>query len=295
MSNLNPRVRRLVFKFKQKLRILHMSALAPLSANRVLPDFLLVGAMKSGTTSLFHYLTQHPGIVQPRTKEIHFFNSPSHDRLGQNWYRAHFPLRKEMEQKSYHLGYPALTGEATPAMVKNAYASNAAALVPNAKIIMIFRNPVDRAYSHYQHQLRWFIPETLSFWEALQKEPERTERYLQLNSAGAQNIGGAFLRYNFAERGKYIRQIENWLKFFDREQLKILNFEDLKKNPGRLCNDVYAFLGLPAHEVDTAQKLHLGGYRSEIDDRSREFLTELYRPYNRRLFDFLGEDWGWPS
>jgi len=93
----------------------------------------------------------------------------------------------------------------------------------------------------------------------------------------------------------YIEQIEYWLRFFPREQLKIFHFDDLASQPGEVCNEVCAFLGLPEYEFETREKRKTGHYNEPMDERSRDYLTDLFRPYNRRLFEFLGEDWGWPS
>jgi hypothetical protein len=281
--------------FRWRLRPQFMRMRVPFSGNRVLPDFLLVGAAKSGTTTLFHYLTQHPGILPPSVKEVSYFHEPQNFSLGPNWYRAHFPRLMDIQHKREQLGYRVLTCDATPSMNINSHAINASALVPDARLIMILRNPVDRTYSHYQHQKHKLPRESLSFWDALQAEAERTADDQQRNIHDPQHVGRLLRRFGYTHKSKYINQIEYWLQYFSREQLKIVSFDALQESPGKLCNELCQHIGLPEFDFDTSRKMNEGGYSKPMDDRSREYLTELFRPFNRRLFDFLGEDWGWPS
>jgi len=268
---------------------------APFSGKRVLPDFLLIGAAKSGTTTLFHYLQQHTGILPPKIKEITYFHEPRNFKLGPKWYRAHFPREIDVMRVSEQLGYPALSFDASPSMNINSYAINSHARVPNARLIMILRNPVDLAYSHYQHQKRKLPVERLSFWDALQAEPVRTAEDVQKNVDDPQHVGRYLRRFGYIHQSRYVDQIDYWLQYFHREQLIIVSFDALKENPGKLCNEVCSHLGLPEFEFDTQRKLNEGRYSAPMDDRSRDYLTELFRPLNRRLFDFLGEDWDWSS
>lgn len=261
----------------------------------VLPNFLIIGAAKSGTTSLFHYLLQHPGIAAPKAKEVTFFNEPRNYHMGENWYRAHFPGKKVMRELSNTLGYRAITGEATPSMNINSHAVHAHVLLPQARLIVILRNPVDRTYSHYQHQKRKIPRETLSFWDALQAEPDRTAEDLRLNTDDPDKVGRLLRRYGYMQKSLYIDHIEHWLKYYPREQLKIVNFESLAIEPQALCDNIFQHIGLPGCNIAQARTLNSGGYREPMEHRCREYLTEYFRPYNRRLFEFLGEDWGWPS
>lgn len=267
---------------------------APLCKRHSLPDFLIVGAMKCGTTSLFNYLIDHPGVIPPRKKEVHYFHSPRNRKYGDNWYRAHFPSQSAIRKLSRQLGYRAITGEATPAMVSNLYALSAGALLPDAKLIMILRNPTDRAYSHYQHQRRRFLNENLPFWEALQAEDARIAHDIDLNNTEPDKVSSAIKRFSYKHRGKYIDQIHRWLSYYPREQLLILNYQDLKVAPDQLFEQVCRFLELPDHKFNTDQRFNVGGYKDPMDDRCKQYLDDYFRPYNRRLFDFLGEDWGWP-
>lgn len=278
-----------------RLRPRFIRLVALLGGKRVLPEFLIIGAEKSGTTSLFSYLCQHPGIVQPITKEVNYLSHPDNFRRGENWYRAHFPRHTQLEGLSEGLGYRARTGEATPNIHINSYAINASALLPSAKLVVILRNPVDRAYSHYRHHQRMIPAEKLHFWDALQAEPERTAADILVNKYEPEKRCRNLRRFGYTYKGKYIDQIEYWMQFYPREQILIVPFEQLEHDPDTLCNKICEFIGLPPYELKNSTPLNTGGESDPMDSRCREYLTDLFRPYNRRLFNFLGEDWGWPT
>jgi len=258
-----------------------------------LPDLLIIGAMKSGTTTLFELLCQHPGFLPPRTKEIQFFNIPKNFERGERWYRAHFPSRRRMNARSRALGCRSMTGEATPAMSMPAYAGNAACLVPNAYLVVTLRNPVDRAWSHYQHMRRHARPERLPFDQALEREFEWRRQGLELTPENHRYMVSWLGKRNYIQRGHYAEQLAHWLRFFPREQFLVLNFDRWKHDPPRAASRIAQFVGLPPHEF-THRRANAGGYREDMPPQCRERLVEYYRPHNRRLFDWLGEDWGWP-
>ena len=294
-SLLRRRMRNFRYRLRRHGTAYYRAITAALGEERVLPDFLIVGAMKSGTTSLFHYLTQHPGFCQPSTKEVHFLDNPTFYRFGEKWYRSYFPTRSQMESLGQQLGYRPVTGEATPSMVSDVYAINAHKHVPDARLVMVLRNPVDRAYSHYHHMRRSFFGEPLSFWDALDAEERRIGARRPPANTRQRQQKRSFKRYSYARRGMYIDQIEHWLQYFPREQLKIFSYEQLVNSPDEVCNELCAHIGLPPMTFETGEKRNTGHYNEPMEERCRERLTELYRPYNRRLFTFLGEDWGWPS
>ena len=120
---------------------------------RILPTFLVVGAQKSGTTSLFDYIAGHPNFGEPTRKEIRFFLPKFGGDVA--WYRAHFPLKVEQMYREARGCKPYITGEATPQyMLKPSAAKLANAVVPKAKLIAVLRNPVDRCFSGYHHSRR---------------------------------------------------------------------------------------------------------------------------------------------
>ena len=136
---------------------------------RCLPDFIIIGAQKSGTTSLYDLISKHPGVMPPRHKELHYFSTSKYG-WGTRWYRLNFPTKLEKRILKKKLHHQVITGEATPNYILHPNTKKRIKnLIPKAKIIVILRNPVDRAYSHYNHNVRRKL-ENLSFEEAIQEK-----------------------------------------------------------------------------------------------------------------------------
>ncbi|HBO11425.1 MAG TPA: hypothetical protein DD491_01445 [Halieaceae bacterium] len=259
----------------------------------VLPDFLIIGAMKSGTSTLFAMLCQHPGVLRPVTKELQYFSNPRNYRRGELWYRGCFPPPSVVEASERALGYRPLTGEATPAMSLPEYAERAARLLPEARLVVTLRNPVDRAYSHYQHMALAAIPDRRAFEHALEQEVALLEQGLQVTHDSPRSLRRRLHNYGYLNRGHYVEHLSNWLRHYPRERVLILNFDAWKSDARVAAARVAGFLGLPAHDYE-AIRANEGAYRKPMAAATRDWLTEYYRPYNRRLFEMLGEDWGWP-
>lgn len=287
------RLRKLPVLLKRRMRPRAMELVKWFGVDRVLPDLLIIGAMKSGTTTLFQMLSEHPGFMPPSTKEIQFFNNPRNFDRGPAWYRAHFPSRRKMLRRSEQLGYRAATGEATPSMHIPMYAENAARIVPNARLVVSLRDPVERAWSHYQHMRRHFRPERNGFAGAIEQDLEWYRQGLELTTENHARLAPKLVNRNYVQRGHYADQIEHWLRFFPRRQFLFLNFDAWKRAPGETVNDIARFTGLPVHDF-RERRANAGGYAGAMPESCRQLLVEHYRPHNRRLFELLGEDWGWP-
>jgi len=250
---------------------------------RVLPDFLVIGVMKGGTTSLFQYLAKHPGIRPPFRKEIKFFDI--HYGQGLNWYRAHFPLKIRMTNGT-------ITGEATPYYIFHPLAAGRIAThLPKAKLIVLLRNPVDRAYSHYNHMVR-VERESLSFEEALDREEERLFQEEEKIIADPGYSTFAHLHYSYKARGRYVEQIKKWLGLFPRDQMLFLSSEELYTNPSVTYGKALEFLGLPAWDPDNFKVFKQGGY-DDLPAGSRRKLAGYFAPYNQQLHELLGMEFGW--
>ncbi len=240
---------------------------------RQLPDFVIIGTQRGGTTSLYRYLTAHPDIGSALRKEVHFFDR--YFEKGMNWYLANFPVRGEApvvgEASPYYLFHPDVP-------------ERARSVVPHAKFIALLRNPVDRAYSQYQMRVRKGL-EPLSFEDAIDKEHERL-------SSSDDPSSLTWRYYSYVKRGLYVDQLERWMSVFPREQFLILKSEDLYSDPERILHRTLAFLGLQPWSPENFKAHHLIGY-SDMDPATRERLAEYYAPYNQQLYAFLDEDLGW--
>lgn len=187
----------------------------------VLPNFLIIGAMRSGTTSLVHYLRGLPEVFMSRKKEVHYFDQEF--QRGPTWYSRWFAGAN---------GQRAI-GEATPAYMYCPEApARMAQVIPGARLIAILRDPVDRAYSHYWHN-RVRGKEHLEFADAIAAEPERL-------SSGPQGRS----TYSYLDRGRYLAQLLNVCRYYPREALLVVLFEELRDLPVETFQAVSRFLGV---------------------------------------------------
>ncbi len=266
-----------------------------LDKDRPLPDFLIVGAQRCGTSSLYKYLEAHPLVVPSLRKETHYFSH--HHAKGEAWYRSHFPSRAyRTVVRRRHRREP-LTFEATPAYLFHPWAAERAAdLVSEAQIVVLLRNPVDRAFSHYHHSVRrgW---EELPFEQAVAVEPERLAGHVERMASDPSYRSNDFLRYSYLARGFYADQLERWATHFPRERIHVLRTEDLFDRSMETYHGLLTFLGLPpSSPPELANHSYRGSSRPQgapMPASVRDTLIEIFAPHNRRLSLFLGRDLGW--
>ncbi len=249
---------------------------------RSLPDFLIIGAKKCGTTALYSYLTQHPGIAPAMKKEIYFFNA--YYQRGALWYRSHFPTRSAKGSM--------LTGEATPDYLFHPHcAERIQRTVPQIKLLSILRNPVDRAYSFYNHNLRAGL-ETLSFEAAIEKEEERLEGESQKVDAEGDYFSFDFMHHSYLRRGIYVDQLKQWEQHFPKTQMCVVRTEGLYEAPKQTLEKAFHFLGLDYHAPKEFRKLNAAPY-PDMEPSARARLERYFEPHNARLQEYLGQDMGW--
>lgn len=249
------------------------------------PDFLIVGVMKGGTTSLFRYLSKHPQVLPPFRKEIKYFDCNYFK--GKHWYQAHFPLKKKFRDGSK------LTGEATPYYIFHPEApERIVELLPDAKIIILLRNPVDRAYSHYQHMVR-VGREPLSFEEAIIAESERLTGEAKMISEDPHYPTYRHLQYSYLGRGEYLQQIKLWHRLFPKEQIMILKSEDLYKATSETVKRAQGFLGIRSWEPENAYGVFKEGSYLPMQAETREKLLVRFKSHNEALYAYLDIDFGW--
>jgi hypothetical protein len=252
------------------------------SALRPLPDFLVLGAQKAGTTALYAYLRRHPQVTGPSWKEVSFFDR--HWARGESWYRGNFPNLARTRGK--------LVGEASPSYVFHPLAPRRVKeLVPNARLIALVRNPVDRALSHYNHEVA-LGREPLSFEDALDAEDERLRGEAERMTADPRYFSREWWGHTYKARGRYAEQLEHWLAVFPREQLLVVSSDDLGAEPERTHAQVLEFLGAPAHRLDSYPRVYERQY-DPMRPETREQLAAEFEEPNRRLYELLGRDLGW--
>lgn len=274
-------------------RALAVSGRSP-GRGRLLPDFVIIGAAKAGTTSLFAWLSDHPFISSARKKEVHYFDY-NYFR-GEGWYRAHFPLQEQRARFAAEHGQPFITGEASPSYLSHQWApQRTAALLPNAKLIVALRNPVDRAYSQFQMSRREQEEPLETFAEALAAEEQRLApergRMLRDRWYNSWPIGC----WSYLMRSRYAEQLLRWMELFPRQQLHFLTLEQLSQHPHRTLAAVHDFLGVPAYEHPALAAEHVAPRYDSISSEQRLALQEYFRPHNERLYELVGIDFGWDS
>ena len=252
---------------------------------RVLPDFIVIGAHKAGTTSFYEYLRQHPMIISAWKKDIKYFDL--HFHRGSLWYRSYFPSKYRMRVDRYS-GQRYITGDgATDYFFSPQAPQRIANLLPDVKLLLALRSPVDRAYSHYQHIYRngW---EPLSFEEAIEQENHR----LQADAEDDETMP-AFRRYGYVKKGLYANYLEKWFEIFPKDRIFIVRSEDFF---GDDALDVYCqaqeFLGLPIWKHIKFKNANPGKYQ-DMKPKISQKLAEYYKPHNQRLYELVGRDFGW--
>jgi tetratricopeptide (TPR) repeat protein len=244
----------------------HVEQLIPVKK----PNFLVIGTQKGGTTSLYYYLAQHPQIVPSLIKEIEFWSHKS--ERGLEWYLSHF--LPQLRQGNF------ITGEATPSYLDNSgVAESIYQVFPEIKLVILLRDPTDRAISHYYQwlSLKW---ESRPLKEAIIREinQHRESVWNQPNS--------------YLARGVYIEFIKKWLDVFPQEQVLILPSEDFYQNPAQVLAQVFDFLDLPSYILPEYKPYNARSY-PEVDPQTQRLLINYFKPHNQALEAYLGQNFNW--
>jgi hypothetical protein len=263
----------------------------PTNRFRLLPDFLIIGAQRAGTTSLYKYLAQHPAVGPVvLTKGAHYFDTNFDKGLG--WYRAHFPTRWRAGVVERRLGVPMQTGEGSPYYVFHPLVPpRVAQTLPGVKLILMVRDPVERAYSQYQHELaRGF--EDVSFEEAIDLEPSRLagERERMLEDPSYHSFHHQ--HHSYLARGRYMEQIRTWLEHVDPDRLLTVRMEAFFSHPERGFAEVLRFLGLPEWRPPAFERYNARRY-AQLDPAMRRRLVDHFSEPNRELRRYLGVPLEW--
>jgi len=220
---------------------------------RVLPDFIVIGVGRGGTTSLYNYLNQHNCIQKSSYDEIGFFDDNFH--LGVNWYRSMFPTKYEKQKIIKKFG-KFLTYDVTPWYIRRPWTANRIkTLLPSAKIISVLRNPVDRTYSHYHLTCRE-KGTTKSFEEIIEEDIKKIDNYDD-NLKNSQKYYEYFVQNSHIARGFYLEQLENWFTVFNKENILIISSEDLANHTQKTMDHVFDFLNIEDQVIPNLEKVNV--------------------------------------
>lgn len=257
---------------------------------RLLPDFVVVGAQRCGSSSLYLALTRHPDVYSALLKEIDYFNNDF--KKGVFWYRYHFPtiIHKHFVMKIEKRSFT--TGEASIDYMFHPYAiSRLSQVVPNAKLIAILRNPVHRAYSSYWHSVRLGL-EHLSFEGALNNEENRLDCGRTERKQDEYYFCPNHLCFSYLSRGIYVHQIKELMAHFSRSQILIIRSEEFFEKPYSVLRQVFEFLNVSECKVKVSGKHNAYRYEN-MAPALRKRLYDYFEPYNKELYNLIGRHFGW--
>ena len=241
-------------------------------------NFLIIGAQRAGTTSLYEYICAHPNVKKAREKEIHFFDWQY--SKGFAWYKRQFPKMR---------GTGCITGEASPSyLFGQKVPARVARHKPEIKLLVLLRDPVMRAYSQYYHN-KARGTEPLAFRKALDVEEGRVH-YADYRD---------WFEWSYKRRGWYAEQLTRWFRYFPRNQFHIIKSEDLFANSFTEMEGVFEFLSLKSFAPNSNIYDYTHDYVAHRQQKYRtyqstvEYLREYFEPYNQVLYKLLDRDFEW--
>jgi hypothetical protein len=241
---------------------------------------MIIGAQKCGTTSLFGYLRGHPQLRASFNKQVHYFDLNFH--RGTGWYAEQFPRCRAAN------GTATLAFEASPYyLFEPRVPERVRGLLPDAKLVALLRNPVDRAFSHYHNNRRDGL-EPLSFEDAIAAEPARLRGEEKRLIADPSALSPAHQRYSYLRRGVYHEQLIRWRAFFPPDQMLVLDSGRLLADPHAVLAEVLAFAGVEPWEPPHLVPHNEGGYAEAMAHNTRRQLEAYFAAHEERLVSLIG-------
>lgn len=262
---------------------------------RALPDFLIIGTKRGGTTSMLKYLQRHPDVLPmwpgvENAKKTHFFDQ--NYARGPRWYRSHFPTDLQRRRVRRTTGVWPVTGEAAPYyMFHPLVLGRVAKTLPNVRVIVLLRNPVDRIWSHYHERVNAGT-EQLGFREALEAEEDRMRGEAERIIAEPGYYSERHDFSSYLSRGRYLDHLEPWLDQYYPAQLHVVRSEDLYRTPETVLPAVHRFLGLPEIAPPTPHRFNYVP-ASKMAPEDRDWLAAYYEPHVEMLEKRLDRSFCW--
>lgn len=258
---------------------------------RAKPSVLIVGAQRSGTTSMYRALAQHPAVIKSRFhKGVHYFDT-NYDR-GVGWYVGHFPTRRRLRSAAKEAGVPAVTFESSPYYMCHPLApARIAADLQDVRLIVLLRDPVERAYSAHSHELARSF-ETQDFRTALALEDERLRGEEERLRAEPGYVSHSHQHHAYRSRGEYVTYLRRLERLVGRSRMHVVDSHNFFTEPQPVFAEVLRFLSLPDHP-NTSFDRHNARSRLPLDHDLRVMLEEHYRPWNDELAAWWGRAPSW--
>ncbi|HEY2575291.1 MAG TPA: sulfotransferase [Streptosporangiaceae bacterium] len=264
----------------------------PTARSRMLPSFLIVGAERGGTTSMYYYLSQHPALfssILPK-KEVHYFDLAYHRGLG--WYQAHFPLVARARLATRGTGVAPVAYEGSPYYMFHPLAAGRINRdLPGVRVIALLRDPVERAYSAHSNQFG-MGHEKEPFERALELEDARLAGEEERLTSDPGYYSRRHWLFSYRTRGHYVEQLERMERVFGRERMHVIDSGDFFADPESSYHQTLEFLGVPRLGSPAFTPKN-GRTRSPMPESLRASLEEHYRPYDERLAAWLGREPSW--
>ena len=224
-------------------------------------------------------------------KEIHYFSGRY--RFGKQWYRSNFPTNLSKRYFYKKTRQKLLSGEASPTYIFYPMVpERMKEILPDIKLIAILCNPVDRAYSQYHHNIRR-NDETLPFEKVIELEKKRCAGEKERLIRDSDFVATHYIRHSYLARGIYADHLENWFRHYSKSQFLILATDDLRKDPQQILDQIFDFLGLPPFKVENLKNRNVGNYKERMNEDTRKFLVEYFKPHNKRLSKLLQRSFDW--
>ena len=258
----------------------------PTASLRTLPNVLIAGGQRCGTTSMYRALIQHPAVLRPvGRKGVHYFDT-AYDR-GDQWYRAHFPLRATVDLVRRRTGMAPVVVESSPYYGFHPLAAGRInADLPGVKLIVLIRDPVERAYSAHAHELaRGF--ETEPFERALEHESQRLEGQDDLLTRNPHLVSLEHQHHAYVARGHYVELLRRLEGVFGRRRLHVVDSHRFFAEPEAIWTETLEFLDLPL-AGDPVFERHNARPRSPMAEPIRHQLEAHFRPWDDELAEWLG-------
>ena len=251
---------------------------------RTLPNYAIIGPIKSCTSAITVQLAQHPSVIAPLSKEF-----PQHGSNMEKW-RPYYPTKKEMAQVEAETG-AAITGLHMPYLHRYRMIKKLHEVQPNARIVLMLRDPVKRAYSHWKWDV-FLGPKVAKEISYYQDFDEFVDLALDLFPNMPMDYVSGF---PFLQSGIYHKSVSVWLDTFGKEQVKVIPAEDYMSNERACLNEIQEFLGITPMDLQSERTVVNENPLSfkPMSDTAKEKLQAFYYPHNQQLFDLLGKEFDW--